>query len=114
MKLINKQLLLSLSIVLLSSCTVFYDDALQNQKISKYAERVGVINKEIEVGLTLQNKTEVLEKFPKTNKEFQISTIKTKKLPDTLAGLTGFHTSKRFIMAAYKQVFTNMLEAMPP
>ena len=48
MKLINKQLLLSLSIVLLSSCTVFYDDALQNQKISKYAERVGVINKEIE------------------------------------------------------------------
>ena len=48
MKLINKQLLLSLLIVLLSSCTVFYDDALQNQKISKYAERVGVINKEIE------------------------------------------------------------------
>lgn len=56
MKLINKQLLLSLLIVLLSSCTVFYDDALQNQKISKYAERVGVINKEIETILPAEKK----------------------------------------------------------
>ena len=47
MKIINKQLLLFLSIVLLSSCTVFYDDALPNQEISKYPERVGVINKAI-------------------------------------------------------------------
>ncbi len=47
MKIINKQLLLFLSIVLLSSCTVFYDDALPNQEISKYPERVGVINKKI-------------------------------------------------------------------
>ena len=47
MKIINKQLLLFLSIVLLSSCTVFNDDALPNQEISKYPERVGVINKKI-------------------------------------------------------------------
>ena len=46
MKIINRQLLLFLSIVLLSSCTVFYD-ALPNQEISKYPERVGVINKAI-------------------------------------------------------------------
>ena len=39
-----------------------------------------VSNKEIEVDLTVQNKTEVLEKVHKTNKEFQISSIKTKKL----------------------------------
>ena len=47
MKITNRQLLLFLSIVLLSSCTVFYDDALPNQEISKYPERVGVINKAI-------------------------------------------------------------------
>ena len=47
MKLTNKQLLLFLLIVLLSSCTVFYDHALQNQEISKFPERIGLINKEL-------------------------------------------------------------------
>ena len=57
MKIINKQLLLFLSIVLLSSCTVFYDDALPNQEISKYPERVGVINKAITETLPACKKT---------------------------------------------------------
>tara|TARA_B100001057_G_scaffold149259_1_gene149167 strand:+ start:506 stop:1309 length:804 start_codon:yes stop_codon:yes gene_type:complete len=47
MKLIKKQLLLFLSIVLLSSCTLFYDDALPNQEISKYPQRISVVNNKI-------------------------------------------------------------------
>ncbi len=48
MKMAVKQLLLFPLIVLsFNSCTIFNDDALGNEKISKYPYRVGVINQEI-------------------------------------------------------------------
>ena len=48
MQMAVKHLLLSLLIALsFNSCTIFYDDALSNEKISKYPYRVGVLNKEL-------------------------------------------------------------------
>ena len=81
MKIINKQLLLFLSIVLLSSCTVFNDDALPNQEISKYPERVGVINKKItattDIAHGLKSEDLVTLVSPAANKEMEGSYIIT-------------------------------------